>query len=120
MKYKLSDFNYHLPEELIAQYPAKRRVNSRLMILNRSTKNIKIDYFYNILDYLDSSYFLVVNETKVIPARLLGKKPTGGKVEILLLEQIDESRWKCLVKPGTKIKSGEQNYIRGWNFKSRN
>lgn len=105
-KYKLSDFDYHLPKEMIAQYPETKRENSKLMILNRNKKEIFIDKFYNIANYLESSDMLVVNETKVIPARLIGKKLTGGKVEFLLLEQIDEHHWKCLVKPARRLKIG--------------
>lgn len=91
---------------MIAQYPAEKRVNSKLMVLNRSNTEICVDKFFNIINYLDESDLLVVNETKVIPARLIGKKPTGGKVEILLLEQIDNNLWKCLVKPSRRVRVG--------------
>ncbi|MCD6101976.1 MAG: tRNA preQ1(34) S-adenosylmethionine ribosyltransferase-isomerase QueA [Candidatus Cloacimonetes bacterium] len=106
--YKLSDFDYYLPTERIAQYPSEKRTDSKLMVLNRSDKKINIDKFFNVINYLDKSDLLVLNETKVIPARLIGRKPTGGKVEIFLLEQIDNSLWKCLVKPGRRLKAGNK------------
>ncbi|MCK4339708.1 MAG: S-adenosylmethionine:tRNA ribosyltransferase-isomerase, partial [Candidatus Cloacimonetes bacterium] len=105
-KYKLSDFDYYLPPERIAQYPSKKRIDSKLMILNRTNKKIETDKFFNIINYFDGSDLLVLNETKVIPARLIGKKLTGGKIEILLLEQIDKCIWKCLIKPGRRLKIG--------------
>jgi len=108
IKYKLSDFDYDLPEDLIAQYPADKRTHSRLMVVQRESGKIFVDKFYNILKYLDSSYFMVMNRTKVIPARLYGKKPTGGNVEILLLEEINEKKWRALVKPGRRLKKGNK------------
>lgn len=78
------------------------------MVLDRNSGEITLDYFYNILKYLDESYLMVVNETEVIPARLYGKKPTGGKAEVLLLTQISEKKWKCLVKPGIRLKVGSR------------
>lgn len=107
-KLKLTDYDYDLPQKLIAQYPAPKRVDSRLMVLDRKSGEISTDYFYNIIKYIDDSYFLVMNETEVIPARLYGKKPTGGKAEILLLTQISANKWKCLVKPGRRLKSGSR------------
>jgi len=106
--YKLSDFDYYLPKERIAQYPSKKRTDSKLMVLNRSDKKINLDKFFNVINYLDKFDLLVLNETKVIPARLIGRKPTGGKVEIFLLEQINNSLWKCLVKPGRRLKVGNK------------
>nr|MBC8527543.1 tRNA preQ1(34) S-adenosylmethionine ribosyltransferase-isomerase QueA [Candidatus Cloacimonadota bacterium] len=91
-----------------AQFPIKKRTNSKLMVLNRSNNKIIIDRFFNLINYLDKSDILVLNETKVIPARLIGTKPTGGKVDILLLEQIDRNLWKCLVKPGRRIRKGSK------------
>lgn len=107
-KFSVSDFDYELPEGMIAQYPSEKREESRLMIVNRNEKSIKTDIFKNILRYLSSDDFLVINETKVIPARLVGKKPSGGKIEVLLLEQVDEHSWKCLVKPGRRLKIGSK------------
>ena len=104
IKYKLSDFDFQLPQEMIAQYPSEKRIDSKLMVLNRENKRIVIDKFFNIINYLDESDLLILNETKVLPARLIGKKPTGGKADILLLEQIDDRHWKCLVKPGRRLK----------------
>jgi len=120
--YKLSDFDYYLPKERIAQYPSEKRTDSKLMVLNRSDKKINIDKFFNVINYLDKSDLLVLNETKVIPARLIGKKlihplsrfyrdyreQAGGKVEVFLLEQIDKHHWKCLVKPGRRLKVGNK------------
>ncbi len=107
-KFSVSDFDYELPEGMIAQYPSEKREESRLMIVNRNEKSIKIDIFKNIPRYLNSQDFLVMNETKVIPARLVGKKPSGGKIEVLLLEQVDGHSWKCLVKPGRRLKIGSK------------
>jgi S-adenosylmethionine:tRNA ribosyltransferase-isomerase len=81
----LSDFDYHLPQNLIAQTPVNPRDHSRLMVLDRRSQKITHDYFYNLLKYLRVDDLLVFNQTKVIPARLFGNKETGGKVEILLL-----------------------------------
>jgi len=107
--YKLSQFDYYLPPEMIAQYPPKKRSDSRLMVLERSSKKIHIDKFSNILSYLDPLNVLVLNETKVIPARLIGNKTSGAKVEILLLEEIDQQKlWRCLVKPGRRIRAGDK------------
>jgi len=107
-KFSVSDFDYELPEGMIAQYPSEKREGSRLMIVNRDEKSIKTDIFKNIHCHLSSNDFLVMNETKVIPARLVGRKPSGGKIEVLLLEQIDEYSWKCLVKPGRRLKIGSK------------
>ncbi len=107
-KFSVSDFDYELPEGMIAQYPSEKREESRLMIVNRDEKSINTDIFKNIQHYLSSDDFLVMNETKVIPARLVGKKPSGGKIEVLLLEQVDEYSWKCLVKPGRRLKIGSE------------
>ncbi len=107
-KFVVSDFDYLLPEGMIAQFPSEKREESKLMIVNRKENSISIDVFKNILRYLDDNDLLVMNETKVIPARLVGKKPSGGKIEVLLLEQVDEHTWKCLVKPGRRLKIGSE------------
>ncbi len=104
---KVDDFDYELPEELIAQKPLPERDKSRLMCLNRKTGEIKQTIFKNIVEFLNKGDLLVMNNSKVIPARLYGKKiPTGTKVEILLLNQIDNKKWEVLVKPGKRVKKG--------------
>ena len=101
------DFYYDLPEELIAQDPLLNRSSSRLMLLDKETGEIQHKHFYDILDYLNSGDCLVINETKVIPARLYGvKEDTGAQVEVLLLHRKDKEHWECLVKPGKKLKPG--------------
>lgn len=104
---KLSDFNYELPEELIAQDPLEKRDNSRLMVLHRATGEIEHKHFYDIIDYLKPGDCLVVNNTKVIPARLMGvKEGTGASIEVLLLKRREEKVWETLVKPGKKARAG--------------
>ncbi|MDC3415643.1 tRNA preQ1(34) S-adenosylmethionine ribosyltransferase-isomerase QueA [Aquibacillus salsiterrae] len=103
----INDFDFHLPEELIAQTPLKDRTSSRLLIMDRQTQTINHSYFSNILDYLEAGDCLVLNNTKVLPARLFGsKKDTGGKVEVLLLHQKDNDQWEVLVKPAKRVKEG--------------
>lgn len=98
------ELNYFLPEELIAQYPAKPRDSARLLILHRNTGYIEEDVFRNLPDYLNPGDVIVLNNTKVFPARLLGyKEKTGGKVEIFLLKKINEQDWIALVKPSGKV-----------------
>ncbi|MFZ5365559.1 MAG: tRNA preQ1(34) S-adenosylmethionine ribosyltransferase-isomerase QueA [Patescibacteria group bacterium] len=109
---QLSDFDYHLPIKSIAQKPKNPRDSSRLLVYNRRNKKIVHDHFYNISKYLNAGDLLVFNDTKVFPARLLGKKETGGKAEILLLEEIKKNVWKAVVgaknkKPGMKILFGK-------------
>ena len=105
---KLSDFMYDLPEERIAQTPVEPRDHSRLMVLHRDTGEIEHKHFYDIIDYLNPGDCLVINETKVIPARLYGERPTGGAVEVLLLRQLGPKRWETLVRPGKKLKPGAE------------
>ena len=101
---KVSDFNYDLPEELIDQVPIKNRDQSRLMILNRNTKTIEDKIFKDILDYLKPGDCLVMNNTKVIPARLYGiKEETNVKVEFLLLKRIEDDIWEVMVHPGRRL-----------------
>ncbi|MDD3102503.1 MAG: tRNA preQ1(34) S-adenosylmethionine ribosyltransferase-isomerase QueA, partial [Patescibacteria group bacterium] len=100
----LQEFNYDLPKELIAQKPCQPRDHSRLMILNRKNKSITHDYFYNLGKYLKPTDILVANDSKVIPARIQGKKPTGGKIEILLIRLINAHQWEIMVKG--KVSSG--------------
>ena len=104
---KLTDFYYDLPKELIAQDPLKDRSASRLMLLERDTGKIDHKIFKDIPEFLNSGDVLVINETKVIPARLYGnREDTGGLVEILLLKRLSDKEWECLVKPGKKARTG--------------
>ena len=103
---KVSDFNYDLPEELIAQHPSKKRDESRLMVLDRENKKIEDKIFKDIIDYLNPGDCLVINNTKVIPARLYGKKETGANVEFLLLKRIENDTWEVIVRPGRKLLKG--------------
>ncbi len=104
---KLTDFNYDLPEELIAQDPLEKRSDSRLMVVGREDGSITHKHFYDIIDYLNPGDCLVINDTKVIPARLMGvKSDTGASIEVLLLKRKEEKVWETLVKPGKKMKVG--------------
>lgn len=103
----LSDFDYELPEELIAQTPCKERDHSRLMVLNRAEQSIEHRHFYDLIDYLHKGDTLVFNDTKVMPARLIGHRAkTGGRVEVFLLRRTEGTRWEVLVKPGKKAQLG--------------
>ena len=109
---KVDDFNYELPEELIAQTPVKKRDTSRLMVLNRKNQTIdKTKVFSDVIDYLEEGDCLVINNTKVIPARLYGKKETGANVEFLLLKQLEGDTWETIVRPGNKLKPGTKVYF---------
>lgn len=100
---KTSDFDYELPQELIAQTPAERRDGSRLLCYNRSTGQIAHRHFHDVVEYLDERDVLVINETKVIPARLIGKREdSGGAMEFLLLRRLEDGSWETLVKPGKR------------------
>jgi len=105
---KTSDFMYDLPEELIAQTPIEPRDHSRLLVVDRSTGEVSHEHFYDILDHLNPGDTLVVNETRVIPARLYGERPSGGACEVLLLKQVGVKTWETLVKPGKKLKPGAE------------
>lgn len=102
----VSEFDYELPEELIAQVPIQKRDESRLMVLNRKEKTIEHKTFKDIVDYLKPGDVLVRNNTKVIPARLYGKKDTGANVEFLLLNRIEGDTWESIVRPGNKLHIG--------------
>lgn len=103
----VTDFNYDLPQELIAQDPLEKRDNSRLMVIHRDTDEIEHKHFHDVLDYLESGDCLVINETKVIPARLMGSREgTGAAIEVLLLKNRGDNIWECLVRPGKKMKLG--------------
>lgn len=106
---KTSDFYYDLPQELIAQTPLKRRDGSRLLTLNRETGEIAHRHFYDIREYLNPGDTLVLNDSRVLPARLLGHRvPTGGAAELLLLKDHGNNTWECLARPGRKLKPGSE------------
>lgn len=103
---KTSDFFYELPQELIAQTPIEPRDHSRLLAYNRASKTIEHKHFYDVIDYLQKGDLLVINNTKVLPARIYGSKATGGKVEFLLIKRLDLTHWQVLAKPGRGTKVG--------------
>ena len=103
---KVTDFDYDLPKELIAQTPIEKRDESKLMVLDRSNETIEHKKFKDIVEYLKPGDVLVRNNTKVIPARLYGKKVTGANVEFLLLNNIEGDIWECIVRPGNKLHVG--------------
>jgi S-adenosylmethionine:tRNA ribosyltransferase-isomerase len=106
---KTSDFFYELPQELIAQTPAQPRDSSRLMILDKSTGKVEHKIFHDLIDYLEPNDCLILNDTRVIPARIYGvKKETGAVVEFLLLKQKENNVWECLCKPGKRAKIGTE------------
>lgn len=106
---KVDLFDFHLPEELIAQVPLLNRTDSRLMVLNKETGEIKHEVFKNITEYLREGDCLVLNDTKVLPARLFGvKKDTGAKIEVLLLKQLEGDQWETLIKPAKRVKEGTE------------
>lgn len=104
----ISEFDYELPEGLIAQMPSEKRENSKMLVLNSKTQTIEHKHFFDIVDYLDENTLLVLNNTKVLPARLYGTKDTGAKIEVFLLkEKIKDNEnklWSCLIKPSKRIK----------------
>ena len=104
----ISEFDYILPEELIAQMPSDKRDNSKMLVLDRNKQTIEHKHFYDIVDYIDENSILVLNNTKVLPARLYGKKDTGANIEVFLLEKAENSSnkglWKVLIKPSKRIK----------------
>lgn len=104
---KTDDFDYNLPEELIAQTPLEKRDNSKLMVLDKNTGEIKHEVFHNIINYLKKDDILVLNDTKVMPARIIGEKTdTKAVIELLLLKNIENDNWECLAKPAKRIKEG--------------
>lgn len=107
-KLKTHDFWYDLPERLIAQTPLQQRDSSRLLVLDRNTGAITHRHFYDIIHYLQPGDCLVMNDSRVLPARLLGHRPTGGAVEVLLLRDLGEKKWECLCKPGRKMQVGNE------------
>ncbi|MFH1192074.1 MAG: tRNA preQ1(34) S-adenosylmethionine ribosyltransferase-isomerase QueA [bacterium] len=116
---KLSDFNYNLPKKYIAQTPAEPRDHSKLLVLHKKTGKIEYKHFYDIADYLNENDILAANNTKVMAARIFGNKPTGAKVEILLLHQKSAKVWEALVRPAKKLKEGDAIFIKkNWDGKS--
>ena len=106
--FKTHDFWYDLPEELIAQTPLQKRDSSRLLALDRVTGEVSHHHFYDVIDYLHPGDCLVMNDSRVLPARLLGHRPTGGAVEVLLLRDLGDKKWECLCKPGRKMQVGNE------------
>ena len=104
---KTHDFWYDLPGELIAQTPLEKRDTSRLLVLDKETGNTQHKTFFNIIDHLRAGDCLVMNDSRVLPARLLGHRPTGGAVELLLLRDLGDKKWECLAKPGRKMQIGQ-------------
>lgn len=107
----LNDYDYNLPNELIGQIPANPRDHSKLMLVDKKNNKIEHKHFFDIIDFLEKGDILVRNSTKVIPARIFGKKETGGVLEILLIKRIDIDTWECLLKPAKKLKLGQKIYI---------
>ena len=105
---KTHDFYYDLPEELIAQTPLEQRDASRLLVLDRVSGEVNHRHFYDVIDYLNPGDCLVMNDSRVLPARLLGHRPTGGAVEVLLLRDLGDKKWECLCKPGRKMQPGNE------------
>lgn len=105
---KTSDFWYDLPEELIAQTPLQKRDTSRLLVLDKQSGQVRHQHFYDIIDHLRPGDCLVLNNSRVLPARLLGHRPTGGAVEVLLLRDLGDKKWECLCKPGRKMQVGNE------------
>ncbi len=106
--FKTRDFWYELPEELIAQTPLEKRDTSRLLALDRTSGALSHRHFYDILDYVNPGDTLVMNDSRVLPARLLGHRPTGGAAELLLLRDLGNNEWECLAKPGRKLQAGAE------------
>ena len=104
---KVEDFNFDLPEELIAQTPLDKRDESRMLVLDKKTGNIEHKKFLNLVDYLDNNDVLVLNDTKVMPARLYGtKEETNALIEVLMLKDHGNNTWECLTKPAKRVKIG--------------
>lgn len=105
---KKSDFDFYLPEELIAQTPLEKRDGSRLLVLDKESGAMEHRHFYDLPEYLRAGDCLVLNNSRVLPARLIGTRPGGGAVELVLLRDLGEGRWKCLSRPGRKTKPGTE------------
>lgn len=107
----VSEFDYHLPENLIAQFPSEKRDHSRMMVLDRAVNALEHSYFYDITDYFDENDVIVMNNTKVIPARLIGQKSTGARIEIFLLEEKPDKVWEVFIKPSKRVKPETEVFI---------
>ena len=105
---KKSDFYYDLPEELIAQTPLEKRDSSRLLLLDKNTGTLEHRHFYELPDFLRPGDCLVMNDSRVLPARLIGTRPTGGSIELVLLRDLGGNRWECLSRPGRKTRPGQE------------
>ena len=111
---RINDFDYELPEELIAQVPLEQRDSCRLMVLDRSKKTVEHRHFYNILDYVNPGDCLVLNDSRVIPARMYGiKEGTGAHIELLLIKRIEGDNWECMVRPGKRLHEGDTVILAG-------
>ena len=108
---KTHDFWYDLPEDLIAQTPLEQRDTSRLCVLDRASGEVTHRHFYDVIEYLQPGDCLVMNDSRVLPARLLGHRPTGGAVEVLLLRDLGDKKWECLCKPGRKMQVGNEVFF---------
>ena len=103
-KYSVSSYDYDLPKELIAQVPSQKRENCRMMVIDRKTSSIEHKHFYDITDYFDENDVIVLNNTKVMPARLFGRKDTGAHIEVFLLKRISDKVWEVLINPSKRVK----------------
>ena len=111
---RLEDFDYNLPEELIAQTPLDKRDECRLMVLDRKNKTVEHRHFYDILDYVNSGDCLVLNDSRVIPARMYGlKEGTGAHIELLLIKRIEGDKWECMLRPGKRLHEGDTVILAG-------
>lgn len=108
---KLSAFDYKLPPELIAQYPPVRRTSSRMLVMDRRDGSLTDSHFSRLTDFIDDSYFLVVNDSRVLKARLIGRRQTGGKVEVLLVRRLGDARWKAMLQPSGRVRKGERVFF---------
>jgi S-adenosylmethionine:tRNA ribosyltransferase-isomerase len=102
----ITDFDFDLPEKLIAQEPLEKRENSRMLLVNRREENFQDDYFVNFPEFLRPTDVLVLNNTKVFPARLLGKKESGANVELFLIRELADQVWETLARPAKRLKTG--------------
>lgn len=115
---KKADFYYDLPEELIAQTPLQQRDNSRLLVMDKNSGALEHKHFYDLVNYLRAGDCLVLNDSRVLPARLIGTRSTGGSVELVLLRDLGEGRWECLSRPGRKTKPGTELFFGGDRLKA--
>lgn len=115
---KKADFYYDLPEELIAQTPLQQRDNSRLLVMDKNSGALEHKHFYDLANYLREGDCLVLNDSRVLPARLIGTRSTGGSVELVLLRDLGEGRWECLSRPGRKTKPGTELFFGGDRLKA--